>query len=82
MLLTVGMMKKALAEAPDDDALICSMNFGEDKLQTFSPKGYLVGHNDAGSKLFIIKNMGTHWTERWKKSFGNVKITEMIKRPK
>lgn len=82
MLLTVRDFKKALAEAPDDDALVCSMNFGDDKLQTFSPKAYLVGHNNEGNKLFIINNMGTSWTERWKTSFGNVVIDKLIRRPK
>jgi len=81
MLLKVKDLKKVLEDAPDD-ALVCSMNFGEDKLQTFSPKAYFIAKNDEGDKLFIFNNMGTSWTDRWKKSFGNVEIKKMIRRLK
>lgn len=78
MLLTVGMLKKALKEAPDD-ALVCSMNFAENyELQLFSPKRFLVGQTKKEGQLFIINNMGTHWDEKWEKGFRGITITKAI----
>lgn len=58
---------KTLIENAPDDAEFAIMNFsGDYEMEFIFPKRGLLIDSPQG-KIFVINQMGTHWSEKWEK---------------
>lgn len=76
--LTVGMLKKALANVEDSLVIAAMLPANQYELRLFTPKRFLLGINKYGEKFLIINTMGTHFDEKWQRENNEIQLKSYI----